>query len=153
MIVSPFQCISLILAEADNETLLPVRGNLAIMNDCSCEVMGHRGAVSPAAHIINTMLDGPGALPTFIWEISFLTISISPRFLEKASGILLSPPSVCPLCYLLPNRWTESNQIWWVACLHKWGMQEHIYFWPCPQGPWGGVKRSNINNFQYQSQF
>ena len=24
-------------------------------------------------------------------------------------------------------------------------MQEHVYFWPRPQGPWGGVKRSNIN--------
>ena len=70
-----------------------------------------------------------------------------------ASVRLSVRPSVCPLCYLLPKRWTESNQIWWVACLHKWGVQEHVYFWPRPQGPWGGVKRSNINNFQFQSQF
>ena len=84
-------------------------------------------------------------------------VLLSPRFLEKASGILLLLPSVClsvcPLCYLLPNRWTESNQIWWVACLYKWGVQEHVYFWPRPHGPWGGVRRSNINNFLFQSQF
>ena len=44
MVVSPFQCIPLTLVEADNETLLPVRGYLAIANDCSCEVIDHGGA-------------------------------------------------------------------------------------------------------------
>ena len=86
--------------------------------------------------------------------LSWHSCSLSPRFLEKASGILLSPPSICPLCYLLPNRWTESNQIWWVACLHKWGMQEHVYFWPCPppppRGPGEGSKGQilTISNFR-----
>ena len=33
--------------------------------------------VLPAARIISTtMPDGPSALPTFIWEIAFLTISV-----------------------------------------------------------------------------
>ena len=32
------------LVEADNETLLPVRGYLAITNDCSCKVTDHGGA-------------------------------------------------------------------------------------------------------------
>ena len=32
-------------------------------------------------------------------------------------------------------------------------MQQHITFWPCSQGPWGGVRRSNIIKFQLQSQF
>ena len=42
-VVFPFQCITLTLVEADNETLLPVRGYLAIANDCSCEVTDHGG--------------------------------------------------------------------------------------------------------------
>ena len=32
-------------------------------------------------------------------------------FLKKAKGILLSPPSFRPLCYLLLNHWTIFNQI------------------------------------------
>ena len=43
-VVFPFQCNPLTLVEADNETLLPVRGYLAIANDCSCEAMDHGGA-------------------------------------------------------------------------------------------------------------
>ena len=43
-VVAPFQYIPLSLVEADNETLLPVRGHLAIVNDCSCEVTDHGGA-------------------------------------------------------------------------------------------------------------
>ena len=27
------------------------------------------------------------------------------------------------------------------------------FFWPCPLGPWGGAKRSNIIKFQLQGQF
>ena len=83
------------------------------------------------------------------------SIFIPTLFRKRVGDIVIASVrlSVCPLCYLLPKRWTESNQIWWLACLHKWGMQEHVYFWPRPQGPWGGVKRSNINNFQFQSQF
>ena len=44
LIVVPFQCIPLNLVEGDNETLLQVRGYLAIANDCSCKVMDHGGA-------------------------------------------------------------------------------------------------------------
>ena len=51
--------------------------------------------------------------------------------------------SVCLLCYLL-NHWAESNQIWCVSYLHEWGLQQQLKIWPCPLGPWGGVKRSNI---------
>ena len=36
-----FQCIPLTLVEADNEILLPVRGYLAIVNDCSCKITDH----------------------------------------------------------------------------------------------------------------
>ena len=54
---------------------------------------------------------------------------------------------------LLSKCWTESNQIWFVASLYEWGGQEHSYFWPAPQGPWGGVQRSNNNEIQLQSQF
>ena len=48
--------------------------------------------------------------------------------------------SVRPLCYLLLNHWTKSNQIWYVSYSHEWGVQLHNFFW------------SNIQ-FQLQSQF
>ena len=51
--------------------------------------------------------------------------------------------SVCQLCYLLLNHWTESNQIWCVSYSHEWGLQQHI-FWPHSPGPGKGLKRSNI---------
>ena len=57
------------------------------------------------------------------------------------------------MLHLLLNCWTESNQIWFVASLHDWGVQELTDFWPAPQEPWGGVKRSNNNKIQLQSQF
>ena len=50
-VVAPFQCIPLSLVEADNETLLPVRGYLAIANDCSSEVTDHGGAMSCSYHL------------------------------------------------------------------------------------------------------
>ena len=76
-VVAPFQCSPLTLVEADNETLLLVRGYLVITNDCGCEVMDHGGAHTLDARIISTtMPDEPGALPTFICEIAFLTISV-----------------------------------------------------------------------------
>ena len=55
---------------------------------------------------------------------------LSPRFVKKAKGILQSPPSVCPLCYLLLNYWTKFNQIWCVSYLHEWGVQQQKNFWP-----------------------
>ena len=33
------------------------------------------------------------------------------------------------------------------------GRAMYKFFWPCPLGPWGGVKRSKIIQFQLQSQF
>ena len=38
-------------------------------------------------------------------------------------------PAVCPLCYLLLNRWTKFNQIWCVSYSNEWGVQRH-FFWP-----------------------
>ena len=70
------------------------------------------------------------------FEISLL----SPRFFKKAKGILQSPPSVFPLCYLLLNRWTKFNQIWCVSYSHKWGMQQQLFFWPRPLGRGQKVK-------------
>ena len=74
----PFQCISLTLVEADNETLLPVRGYLAtwqMIAAARSRIM--EAPVSPAAHTISTTVpDGPGAWPTFIWETACLTISM-----------------------------------------------------------------------------
>ena len=61
-------------------------------------------------------------------------------------------PAVYPLCYLFQNHWTKINQIWCVSYSHKWGVQRQ-FFCPTPWGPLGGVKRSNIIYFQFQSQF
>ena len=87
-------------------------------------------------------------------------VLLSPRFFKKASGILQSPPSVCPSVrpsrYLLLNHWTKSNQIWCVSCSHEWGVQRHIFFCPAPWGPGEGPKGQislNIIKFQLQSQF
>ena len=33
------------------------------------------------------------------------------------------------------------------------GARNGTFFWPCPLGPWGGAKRSNIIKIQLQSQF
>ena len=70
----------------------------------------------------------------------------SQAFLKKASGILLSPPSVCPLCHLLLNHWTKSNQILCLRYSHQWSMQQHLF------APHPG-EGSNIIKFQLQSQF
>ena len=48
--------------------------------------------------------------------------------------------SVCPLCYLLLNHWTKSNQIWCVSCSHERGVQQHNMFWPHPLGRGQKVK-------------
>ena len=37
--------------------------------------------------------------------------------------------------------------------LHEWHMQRHNFLGPCPLGPWGGAKRSNIIKSQLQRQF
>ena len=41
-------------------------------------------------------------------------------------------PAVCPLCYLLLNHWTKSNQIWCVSYSYEWGVQRQHLFWPRP---------------------
>ena len=45
------------------------------------------------------------------------------------------------------------NQIWCASYLHEWLMQRHHFLGPCPLGPWGGAKRSNIIKSELQSQF
>ena len=75
---------------------------------------------------------------------------LSPRFFKKAKGILLSPPSVRPLCYLLLNHWTKFNQIWCVSYSHKWGAQRKIFFGPRPWGPREGPKGQISFNFKYK---
>ena len=63
-VVSPVQCIPFTLVETDNETLLPVGGYFAIMDDCSCQVTNLRGAhVTRCSYHLHHMPDGPGALP------------------------------------------------------------------------------------------
>ena len=59
-------------------------------------------------------------------------------------------PSIHPSCYLLPNHWTKSNQIWCVSCSPEWGVQRPHFFGPAH---WGGTKRSNIIKFQFLNQF
>ena len=70
----------------DNETLHPVRGYFAITNDCSCKVTDHRGThVTGRSHHLQhyawwaSILPAfirPSAVPAFIWQIAFLTISL-----------------------------------------------------------------------------
>ena len=93
---------------------------------------------------------------------------MSPRLFKKAKGSLYLPPSVppsirlpvcpsicpsvCPSCYLLLNHLTNSTKFGvWVT--HMNGACNVKLFWPCPLGPWGGVKRSNIINFNYKVNF
>ena len=45
------------------------------------------------------------------------------------------------------------NQIWCVSYLHECHMQRHHFLGPRHLEPWGGVKRSNINKSELQSQF
>ena len=64
-------------------------------------------------------------------------VLLSPRFFKKAKGILLSPPSVRPLCYLLLNHWTKFNQTWCVSYSHEWGAQHNYFFLAPPSGALG----------------
>ena len=78
---------------------------------------------------------------------------LSPRFFKKAKGILLSPPSVRPLCYLLLNHWTKFNQIWCMSYSHEWGAQGKFFFGPAPWGPGEGSKGQISFNFNYKVNF
>ena len=60
-----------------------------------------------------------------------------PHVFLKAKGILLSPLSVRPLCYLLLNHWTKFNQIWCVSYSHEWGAQRKFFFLALPPGALG----------------
>ena len=57
-------------------------------------------------------------------------------FLKKRRGYCnlrpSVPPSVCPLCYLLLNRWTKFNQILCVSYSHEWGVQQQFFVAPPP---------------------
>ena len=85
--------------------------------------------------------------------------SLSPRFLKKRRGYCNRlRPSVCPLCYLLLNRWTKFNQIWCVSYSHKWGVQQQIFFAPPPGALGRGQKvkylisiTKSISKFLYQT--
>ena len=47
---------------------------------------------------------------------------------------------IYPLCYLLLNRYSESNHICRVACLHKWGVcMRGLFYALSTQGSWGGI--------------
>ena len=72
-------------------------------------------------------------------------ILLSPPFLNSV-GIMLSPLSVRPLCYLLLNHWKKSNNIWCVRYSHEWGMQSHI-FGPVP----GASERCKKVKYHYIS--
>ena len=69
-----------------------------------------------------------------VWDIFIASIRLS---------VMLSPPK--PLDRIQPNLVS--------GLLTQVGRARACLFLAPPQGPWGGVKRSNINNFQFQSQF
>ena len=74
---SRFQCIRLTLVQTDSETLLPVKGYLAITNDCSCEVTDHGGAcVTGCSYHLHHYTWWTRCFARLVWEIAFLTISV-----------------------------------------------------------------------------
>ena len=87
----------------------------------------------------------------------FIRYFLSPRFLEKASGILLSPPSVCPsvcpLCYLLPNRWTESNKFGEWLAYTSGACKSTFMFGPVPRGPGEGSKGQILTISKFKVNF
>ena len=58
--------------------------------------------------------------------------------------------AVCPLCYLLLNRWTKFNQVWCVSYSHEWGVQRQSYCGPTLWGPGEGSKGQISFNFNYK---
>ena len=71
---------------------------------------------------------------------------LSPTFLKKQRGYCNGlRPSIGLSVMLSPAKlFDEIQQIWCVGYSHEWDVQRQTFFWPRPQGPWGGVKRSNI---------
>ena len=51
------------------------------------------------------------------------------------------------------KKFPKFNQILCVSYLHECHMQQHHFLGPCPLGPWGVAKRSNIIKSELQSQF
>ena len=51
------------------------------------------------------------------------------------------------------NVFPKFNQIFCVNYLHEWQMHLRHFLGPCPFGPWGGARRSNIFKSKIQSQF
>ena len=94
-VVAPFHCIPPTLVEADNETLLPVGGYFAIVNDCSSEVTDH--GVTGCSYHLHHYAWWFGALPAFIWEIAFLTILVVICMVGPSTGGL-------------SDRWSGSSQ-------------------------------------------
>ena len=87
---------------------------------------------------------------------TFYTL-LSPRFCKKASGILQSPPSVCPSVTLSPPKPLDEIQPNLVCELLTWmGCATAHFFGPAPWGPGEGPKGQislNIIKFQLLSQF
>ena len=82
---------------------------------------------------------------------------LSPRFLEKASGILLSPPSVCPfvrpsVCYAISSQTAGQNPTKfgeWLAYTSG-ACKSTFIFGPAHRGPGKGSKGQilTISNFK-----
>ena len=86
-------------------------------------------------------------------EKSIPALWLSPRFLEKASGILLSPPSVCPsVCYVISSQTAGQNPTKfaeWLAYTSG-ACKSTFIFGPAPRGPGEGSKGQilTISNFK-----
>ena len=84
-------------------------------------------------------------------ECVIKTKLLSLRFFKKVKEILLSPPSIRPLCYPLLNRWTKFNQIWCLSkLLTRMGHATAIFACPAPSGQGEGSKGQISFNFNYK---
>ena len=99
-------------------------------------------------------------IPPIVGNLTFMSRIIIPEFFfKKQRGYCIRlRPSVCPSVRLsvrpsVLNHWTKFNQIWCVSFSHEWSVQRQTFYWPRPLGLWGGVKRSNIIEFQLRSHF
>ena len=77
-IVASVHSITLALVKPDNETFLPVSWDLAIKDNLSSKIADHGGTCITCCHdhLHHYMPGGPAALPDFIFEMAFFTISI-----------------------------------------------------------------------------
>ena len=86
-IVASVQSITLSLVKADNEALLPVSWNFPFRMIAVARLQIMVAPVSPASLIISTTTpDGPAALPNFILEMAFFTLSMVIGICGPSSG-------------------------------------------------------------------